>query len=467
MLRRRSFVASLVASALGAGCRASGPSVLPGPTRRVVVIGAGVAGLTVAQLLRAAEIEVVVVEARERVGGRLHTVEVAGAPVDLGAAWIHGRSGNPVAAMADGYGVATRPHPYEPIALRDAVEGRFAGEAELAAALEREDAFLAALASLQAQLGAGASVQAAIDAHVAGLGLSAREERYARLALEQYVIEVDYGGPADRTSLAIFDEDEFYGYDDHVLVGGYRSLLTPLQEGLDVRLATPVTRVAYDAGEVRVETAGGEVFTADRAIVTVPLGVLQAGSITFAPALPAAKVAAIGRLEMGSLEKVILRWPSAFWPEGADAAWLHAGATRGEFPLIVDLSGSAGAPTLVLVHGGSRAREALDTMSDEALVASAIAVLESVLGGPVPAPLDAVVTRWRGDPYCRGSYSFPALGQSLDDFDSLAAPVGDRVLFAGEATSRASFGTVHGAVLSALREAQRLGVDGGGVPGLG
>ena len=105
---------------------------------------------------------------------------------------------------------------------------------------------------------------------------------------------LDYGGPADRTSLAIFDEDEFYGYDDHVLVGGYRSLLTPLQEGLDVRLATPVTRVAYDAGDVRVETAGGEVFTADRAIVTVPLGVLQAGSITFAPALPAAKVTTIG-----------------------------------------------------------------------------------------------------------------------------------------------------------------------------
>lgn len=467
MLRRRSFLAALISSSLAVGCKAAGPSVLPGPTRRVVVIGAGIAGLTVAQLLRAAEIEVVVLEARARVGGRLHTVELAGAPVDLGAAWIHGRSGNPVAAIADGYGVATRAHPYAPIALRDAVEGRFAGEDELTAALGREEAFFAALASLQRRLGEAASMQDAIDAHLAGLGLSARDERYARLILEQYMVEVDYGGPTSRTSLAVFDEDEFYGYDDHGVVGGYRSLVAPLQEGLDVRLATPVTRVAHDAAEVRVETAGGEVFAADRAIVTVPLGVLQAGSIAFAPGLPAAKLAAIGRLEMGSLEKVILRWESAFWPDVADAAWLHVGATRGEFPLIVDLSASAGAPTLALLHGGSRARDALDGASDEAIVASALAVLESALGGTVPAPIAAQVTRWRSDPYCRGSYSFPALGQGLEDFDTLAAPVGERLLFAGEATSRSTFGTVHGAVLSALREAQRLGVDGGGVPGLG
>ncbi len=465
MLPRRSFLGALVSSALLA-CRAPAPPVLPGSTRRVIVVGAGIAGLTVARLMRAADIEVVVLEARERIGGRIHTLDLAGAPVDLGAAWIHGRSGNPVAAIADGYGVATLPHLYEPVALWDAIEGRFAGEDELDTALAAEEGLLAALASLRTQLGDAASMQAAVDAHLAGLALGPRAERYARLILEQYVLEVDYGGPADRTSLAIFDEEEFYGDDDHLIVGGYRSLLAPLAEGLDVRLATPIVRVAHDAAAVQVETAAGEVFTADRVIVTVPLGVLQAGVITFEPALPAAKLAALGRLEMGNLEKVILRWSSAFWPDGADAAWLHVGAKRGEFPLLLDLSKGAGAPTLVLIHGGSRAREALDGASDEALVASAIAVLGAVLGISIPAPLATHVTRWRSDPYSRGSYSFPALGQTLDDFDVLAAPVGERVLFAGEATSRASFGTVHGAVASAVREAQRLGVTTDGVAGL-
>lgn len=466
VLPRRSFLGALAAAALLA-CRASGPPLLPGPTRRVIVIGAGIAGLTVARLLLAYDIDVVILEARDRIGGRIHTVDLAGAPVDLGAAWIHGRSGNPVAAIADAYGVATRPHPYEPIALWDAVEGRFASEDELDAALAREEGLLAAIPSLQAKLGDSASMQAAIDAHLAALALDPRAERHARLILEQYVIEVDYGGPAARTSLAIFDEDEFYGADDHVIVGAYRSLLAPLAKGLDIRLSSPVARVAYDANEVRVETATGEVLTADRAIVTVPLGVLQAGAIAFDPSLPAAKREAIARLEMGSLEKVILRWDTAFWPDVADAAWLHLGKTRGDFPLILDLSAIAGAPTLALIHGGSRAREALDTLDGDALVADALAALGAVLGVTIPAPVAAHVTRWRSDPYSRGSYSFPALGQSLDDFDVLAAPVGDRVLFAGEATARTTFGTVHGAVLSALREAQRLGADGSGVPGLG
>jgi monoamine oxidase len=466
VLSRRPFFGALGAL-VALACRAEAPPVVPGPTRSVVIVGAGIAGLVAARLLRADGIAVVVVEARDRIGGRIDTIDLAGAPVDVGAAWIHGRGGNPVAAMADGYGVATRPHAYEPVALWDATEGRFAGDDELTTALAREEGLLAALPSLQAELGEQASMQAAIDAHVAALALGPRAERYARLILEQYMLEVDYGGPTARTSLAIFDEDEFYGYDDHVVVGGYRSLLAPLAEGLDVRLASPVTRVVVAADEARVELAGGEVLRADRVIVTVPLGVLQAGGIAFAPALPAAKREAIARLEMGSLEKVILRWDAAFWPKTPDAAWLFAGTTRGEFPLIFDLSAAAGAPTLALLHGGARAREALGALDDAALVERARAVLAAVLGVAVPPPVAAHVTRWRDDPYSRGSYSFPALGQSLDDFDALAAPVGDRLLFAGEATSRTTFGTVHGAVLSAVREAQRLGVGAGGVPGLG
>ena len=464
MLRRRAFLGALATGALA--CRPSRPPLLPGPTRSVIVIGAGIAGLTVARLLQAAGVEVVVLEARDRIGGRIHTIDLAGATIDLGAAWIHGRRGNPVAAIADAHGIATAPHPYQPIALWDAVEGRFADPAEIKAALRRERGFLAALASLRRELGDSASAQAAIDAHLAELRLPARADRYARLVLEQYMIELDYSGPSARTALALLDEDEFYGYDDHRIVGGTRALLAPLAQGLDIRLAAPATRILHDPTEIRVETAGGAAFTADRAIVTVPLGVLQAGAIAFAPALPASKAAALQRLEMGSLEKVILRFDRAFWPNVTDAAWLHAGRARGELPLIIDATAAAGAPTLLLFHGGQRAREVLDRHGDPALVASALAVIEATLGTSAPAPIAAHVTRWRSDPWSRGSYSFPALGQRLADFDALAAPVGDRLLFAGEATSRAGFGTVHGAVSSALREAQRLGVDGSGVPGL-
>jgi len=447
-------------------CRVSEPAQIPGPTRRVIVIGAGIAGLVVARLLQAADIEVVVLEARDRIGGRTHTLELAGAAVDVGAAWIHGRAGNPVAALCDGLGLPTREHAYDYAAFWDAVEGRALDDAEQAAALAHEDAIYDELGSLRRRLPDDASMQDAIDLYLDDLGLPAPAERHARLVLEQLLLEVDYGGPATRTSLAIYDEDEFFGYDDHLIAGGYRSLVAALAEDLDVRTGTPVERVEYDDSGARVRTTAGDVFEADRAIVTVPLGVLQAGALEFSPPLPADKLAAIARLELGSLEKVVLRFDAAFWPAEGDTAWLHAGDERGQFPLVVDLTRDAGAPTLVLLHGGTRAREQLDARDDAALVADALAVLERLLGAPIPAPVATHVTRWRSDPWSRGSYSFPALGQSMEDFDRLAAPVGERVLFAGEATSRPYFGTVHGAVHSAIREAARLGVDASGLPGL-
>ncbi|MBK8264433.1 MAG: FAD-dependent oxidoreductase [Nannocystis sp.] len=245
-------------------------------------------------------------------------------------------------------------------------------------------------------------------------------------------------------------------------------MIDALAEGLDVRLATPAAAVEYDELAARVRTSADELLEADRVIVTVPLGVLKAGALAFSPPLPVDKLTALGRLEMGSLEKVVLRFESAFWSAAGegDLAWLYLGEARGEFPFIVDITPDAGAPTLVLLHGGARAREQLDVRDDDTLVADALLVLERLHGGPIPAPLASHVTRWRSDPWSRGSYSFPALGQSMEDFDRLAAPVGDRVLFAGEATSRPYFGTVHGAVHSAIREAARLGVDGSGLPGV-
>lgn len=467
MLRRDLARALLVLTAApNLACRVTEPAQLPGPTRRVIVVGAGVAGLVVAQLLQAAAIDVVVLEARDRIGGRTHTLELEGAAIDVGAAWIHGRTGNPVAALCDGFGVATREHAYDYVSVWDAVEGRALGDAEQAAALAHADAIYDELVSLRRRLPDDASMQDAIDLYLGDLGLPEPAERHARFVLEQLLLEVDYGGPAERTSLAIFDEDELYGYDDHLVAGGYRSLVSALAEGLDVRTSTPVQRVEHDELGARVRTAAGDVLEADRVIVTVPLGVLQAGTLEFAPPLPADKLAAIARLEMGSLEKVILRFPAAFWPTERDSAWLYVGRERGELPLVVDLTRDAGAPTLALLHGGTRAREQLDTRDDAALVADALGVLESLLGTSVPAPVATHVTRWRSDPWSRGSYCFPALGQSMEDFDRLAAPVGERVLFAGEATSRSYFGTVHGAVHSAIREAARLGADASGLPGL-
>jgi polyamine oxidase len=459
-MRRRTFGMTLLSAtaAVASGCLTDEPTRIPGPTRRVVVIGAGLAGLVAARGLVADGVEVVVVEARDRIGGRTSTIDLAGASIDAGAAWIHGRRGNPVAELCDSLGLTTRLHDYDYAWLWDDVAERPATPQELAAAAAAETALYDALPALKRRLGASASMQDAIDAYLATTGLDPTEARHVRFVMEQLLVEVDYGGPARRTSLANFDEDEFFGYDDHLPTGGYGKLTDALATSLDIRLNTPISRVEWDDGEARAVALDGTVFSGDRVIVTVPLGVLQAGTIEFSPPLPAAKREAIASMEMGSLEKVMLRFETRFWNGGQDLAWLHLGTARGEFPLILDLSHDTGQPTLILLHGGDRARQQLDERSDTEIVDDALAVLAKHFGPAIPAPIDAHVTRWRSDPWSLGSYTFPALGQNMADFDVIAEPVGQRVLFAGEATSRAYFGTAHGAVASARRELQRLGI---------
>ena len=207
--------------------------------------------------------------------------------------------------------------------------------------------------------------------------------------------------------------------------------------------------------------AGDQTFVGTHALVTVPVGVLRAGAIAFTPPLPAAKTDALERLDTGNLEKVVLTWDERWWDgniEFVDAA----GA--GVFPEFYDLTSVAGAPVLVGLYGGRFATSIQEEPSDAAIVEAALDVLAAVYGS-VPTPRATAVTRWTTDPYARGSYVFLPSGASPDDIDAVAAPVGERLLFAGEGTSREYYGNVHAAVLSGLREARRLGVERFDVPG--
>lgn len=469
MLKRRTFNRLLWASAVGSAtgaCRVSGVEPIEGPTRRVVVIGAGISGLAAARMLKAAGIEVVILEARDRIGGRMHTLDLAGGLVDVGAAWIHGATNNPVAELASGLGLGFVPHDYTIARTWDAVEGAEVSLAQLLPAALAAENFYDALPGLQDSLGASASLQDGIDIYLPSLDLDAQAERHARFMLEQTTCEIDYAGPTTTTSLEVFDEEEWYGDDDHLVEGGYRSLVDALGEDLDVRLETVVTEVLRDSAGVVVSTGSGEKILADRVIVTVPVGVLEAGSVRFEPPLPQSKLAALSRMDMSSLEKIVLRFDDSFWPDSGQQGWLLLSTERGELPLILDMSFHAGAPTLVLLHGGQRVREVLDAKSDAELVEDALAAIELAIGQTPPEPTASFVTRWQSDPYCLGSYTYPALGQSLEDFDTLAEPVEDRVLFAGEGTSSDYFGTVHGALQSGIREAMRLGGDSSALPGL-
>ncbi|MEN9785788.1 MAG: hypothetical protein RLZZ299_1052 [Pseudomonadota bacterium] len=424
------------------------------PGTRVVVVGAGTAGLTAARVLADAGVAVTVLEARDRIGGRTWTTSVGDARVDAGAAWLHGIDENPVADFLYAHDLDVVPDPEAWAVLHDAGVGSALGDSAWTSLDEAADGFEEALPALRDALG-DTSVAAARARWIDDEGLDGQAARLARHAVDRWLVELSYAGPVDRVGLQSFGEEGELSGGDHVPVGGYGALVDALADGLDIRTSHPVTAIAHGADGVTLEAAG-ETFEATHAIVTVPVGVLRAGTLAFAPPLSEARQDALERLDTGNLEKVVLTFAERWW--AGSMVYVDADG-EGVFPEFHDLSDLAGAPVLVGLYAGGFARELQAGADDAEIVAAALAVLAEVHGTAVPDPVATLVTHWTRDPYARGSYVYLPPGATLDDIAALAEPEGERLLFAGDSTVPDAYGNVHAAVRSGLREARRLGVE--------
>ena len=405
----------------------------PAAKERVVVVGAGVAGLACARALARTGRRVVVLEGRDRVGGRVVTSRAwPDMPCDLGASWIQGTRGNPLTALADEWGIETKAtnlgdaDGYRPNGRRvtDA-EGELAESRlkELMAEVDRERAELGA-AGLPLALGP------VVERLIAGEELEPQGLRDLRQLLTAS-IENEYAADLAELSLLHYDAAGGYGGKNVVFPKGYDEIPRRLAEGLDVRLKQAVTAIEHGENGVVVHTAAGT-HPADRVVVTLPLGVLKKGAVDFRPALPAAKRGAIERLGMGLLNKLWLRFPTAFWGRRESDLIAFVGPQRGAWAETVDFQRVFGKPVLMCFQAGSIARAA-EALPDARIVAGAMEWLRSAFGASVPDPVAHQMTRWSADPFTLGSYSYFAKGSSPADADALAAPVGDRLFFAGEA----------------------------------
>ena len=422
-----------------------------------IVIGAGMSGLTTARMLADAGQRVVVLEGRDRIGGRMHTDRSAGFPVDLGASWIHGIEGSPLWDLVHALGIPAIEYTVgsfqvggRPIENFDG-DGRALDEAATAQWIADVDA---ADRLVEEEIAASNPGDTYLDVTERALdrsGLSPERIDDIR-EFFRHRVEEQCGAWIGDLDAHGLDEDAIVG-DEVIFPRGYDELPRRVGAGLDIRRETTVTRVTRTQGGVVVH-AGGSEFAADRVIVTVPLGILKAGAITFEPALPDAVAGPVSRLGMGVFNKIFVQFPERFWNE--DTYVIRALGEAGEhWHSWYDVSAVSGIPTLLTFAAGPFGRR-MQELPDEDVVADAVSALRLLYGDAVGEPLAHWVTRWGEDAFSNGSYSHLAVGSSHHDHDALAGPVDGVLHFAGEATWGDEPATVGAAFYSGHRAAERI-----------
>ncbi len=397
----------------------------------VIIIGAGVAGLSAGQALRSAGITPFILEARDRIGGRIHTDHTYG-PLELGAEFIHGEQ-------------ATTWEVVRATQLATIVWGsdrHFAIEGQCVPANDQFGARVAQLyGAAYAYSGADCTVEQLLGS------LAPPDDPAARMAL-RWLANVEGADPQRLSALAVAREhvQSTNGATNFHLVGGYDAVAQALAAGLNIQCGSPVQQIAWNSNGAIITLASGAQFSARRVIVTAPLGVLQADLPAFDPPLPADKRAAINALAMGQVSKLALWFDRQLWPDfsvlstdGRVATWWPVETT--------------GTPALMGYTGGPAAL-ALAALGEAGAIATGLAELAQLFGPEVHrAYLGGRLADWSREPWSRGAYSYTPVG-AADARAVLAAPVEDVLYFAGEASvTNGHIGTVHGAIETGRRAA--------------
>jgi len=321
----------------------------------IIVIGAGFAGLAAARALVDAGREVLVVEARNRTGGRAHTVPFGGAVADLGPSWIHGITKNPMVKLAKAAGVKTIAFDYD---------NQVGGSAEATAFLDD-----VTQQALDADNPESRSLSELLPE-------SLTAEQQWKLSVE---VSDEFGADPSELAMAAFDEGEKMLGEDVILEQGYGAITDYLADGLDIRLEWVVSEIEYGDDGVTVYSTDGKELSADLAVVTLPVGVLRAGNVEFTPSLPSEKSDALAGLGSGLLDKLWLAFDDVFWDPDADVInWIDP-ENPGLWPFWINGYKLFGEPILLTFNAGGVARELAD-WSDEKLVASAMAALTAMAG---------------------------------------------------------------------------------------
>ncbi|OSD03731.1 amine oxidase [Trametes coccinea BRFM310] len=454
----------------------------------VLILGGGVAGVIAARTLHEKGIaNFTIVEAKDELGGRLSS-QSFGAPgkqvtLELGANWVQGTQtgdgpANPIWTLAQKHGLYTHFNDwFGSISTYNAV-----------GPVDFVDEFNDSVdAYTNLTIAAGARVDKRLVDGTARTGYSligAKSQTAQAMASEYYQFDWEYAQTPEQSSWIASSWGNNFTYntdvggfgDDNQMALDQRGFKYFIQaEGAEflqptqVRLNSTVKKITHSDSGVTVELVGGDTLHADYALCTFSLGVLQHDDVVFEPALPDWKQEAIQSMVMATYTKIFLQFPEKFWFDTEMA--LYADSERGRYPVWQSLDHENFFPgsgiIFVTVTGDYSQR--IEALPDQQVKEEVLGVLRSMFPNvTIPEPLAFHFPRWHSDPLFRGSYSNWPASFFSEHHENLRANVGERLWFAGEATSQKYFGFLHGAYFEGLDVGTSLAkcIQGGGCAGM-
>jgi monoamine oxidase len=412
-------------------------------SKTVIIIGAGISGLAAAKKLKEKGFNVTVLEAQDKVGGRLRTNRSLGVAFDEGGSWIHGITGNPITTLAQQAGMNT----FETV---DESRKSYDVGGVLRSATTYNNAEAELDTILNTMMKSGNATQS-FETVFNALYPAKTNDRLWKFLLSTYVTFDT--GDLNKLSSLLYHEGEEYGGVEKIATNGYDTIPNYLANGLTIQLNQRVSKIDYSNAKIKI-THNGTSSEADYVIVTVPLGVLKANTLQFVPTLPATKQTAVQKLGMNCVNKFLLTWNTAFWD---DVQYIsYTPEIRDKFNYFVNVKKFNPTVNALMTFAYADYARQTETMTDAQVINDIMAHLKDVYGNSIPNPTNMLRTKWQTNENAFGSYSYTAVGTEMRHFDDLAEGINDKVFFAGEHTEVDYFSTAHGAYLSGIREADKI-----------
>lgn len=429
--RRRALAGLLATTALPAWAQTipSNPDV--------AIVGAGAAGLSAAHSLIEKGLSVVVLEARDRIGGRAWTDNnTFGVPFDHGCSWLHAANRNPFKSMADDWGYSTLYH--------DDAEELVYVVNRLATATE-ESAYERSWDALNAAV----SFAGRHGRDVSAASVSPRDMPWA------HVSEAWFGAMEMGVDMEDLSTADWWSMEDtepnYLIREGFGTLVAQFGREIPVKLGTPVERIRWGDKDVTLETTDGTI-RARACIITASTGILGSGTIAFDPLLPVWKQEAIAHVPMGLLAKIPLQFERASLDIPANT-WLSYYTEKREACYF--LCRPFGFDLMIGFVGGSFAWE-LSGEGEEAAIDFARGELRNALGSKIDRQfIKGALTDWANDPWSLGAYS-AAMPEHASARAKLAQNIDDKLYFAGEACAGGGATTCGGAFLNGKLTARQV-----------